>query len=823
MKCSFEKMMKGMEWVSIPVGLAALILSFFSFDCVFLSVLHAILVILAGILCLSYIAYTAYLCIRMPKFDWHLMRGHFLFKVIAFVLLVPSLIACFLFAYSPENLVCEETGASAEDVGMVTAGDGNIVSKHKDPSICWAVYFHFIDPGNQHMTKGSGRGLSALIAILGVFLLNGLLISSIIGWIDSRKEKWLKGEIRYCRFLRRKKHYVIIGGNDMAFGIVQQIFNRTKPDLVMPYILIQTTRDVEEFRRELWSSLNEEQQQHVMIYYGSRTSSEDMDNLILEHALEVYVLGEQTRTDDLEPYHDTINMQCFSQIERIAAQNIHKWEECISCYVMFEYQTSFAAFQSSNQQRIIKAGNDKELLSFIPFSPYENWAQTVLVNGKIDISENATIKYNNIDSNGITYDSDKTVHLIVAGMSKMGVAMAIEAAHLAHFPNFVRDASKRTKITFIDKNAREESEFFMGRFPDLFKLSKWTDVDGKEHNWYGPSCDEYSYFGKNFIDIEWEFREGGVESKENRDYIESCFKEDSDEIVTIAICLPWPHQSLAAALYLPKVALHKANDIWVYQPQSGEMLIDINRKEGKDEHVWKQTVYRKLKPFGMLSLGFDAALLENDAVGYCSEFWKAKDVLVEQAKNKLEEENNGENACYWDYLNIQGVKSVVESKVEPSIGKLWEIWSNIYQINTIEFKYRSLGQDFSKLDAPDVKRIYAEVEHNRWNVEKLLMGFKPLEDHVLDTEEMETVKAYLDSRNIEAEISDGVNEKDIYYDWKEGCFRIKDVKKFYKDGPMKAHPNICPFKCLPMEDKDYDICFTLAMPFLMAKKIKADD
>jgi hypothetical protein len=43
------------------------------------------------------------------------------------------------------------------------------------------------------------------------------------------------------------------------------------------------------------------------------------------------------------------------------------------------------------------------------------------------------------------------------------------------------------------------------------------------------------------------------------------------------------------------------------------------------------------------------------------------------------------------------------------------------------------------------------------------------------------------------------------------------VKKFYKDGPMKIHPNICPFDWLPMEDKNYDICFTLAMPFLKKK------
>lgn len=788
-----------------------------------------------------------------PKFDWHLINSNYLAKVVALVLLFPSIIAsCFLLynscsknsKYSPHNLVYDENLYSYNNAETDTLRIAKydfftesvflnshnlelsdsiiiqknklpktIISKQEDPSIFWTVYYHFIDPGNQHMTTSqTGRGWSALIAILGVFLLNGLLVSSIIGWIDSRKEKWLKGEVKYPCFLRRKKHYVIIGGNEMTFGIVRQIMPNKG---VMPYILIQTTRDVEEFRRELFSTLTEQQQQHIIIYYGSRTSETELMELCLQQAIEVYILGEQTRTDDFEPYHDTVNMQCFDLINQLL-QGGNLLKESIRCYVMFEYQTSFAAFQSSSQSRIIKTPDGKDLLSFIPFSSYENWAQTVLVNGNITIPDktNITITYNNIDGDGISYDSDKIAHIIIVGMSKMGTAMAIETAHLAHFPNFVRDNSKRTKITFIDKNAREESDFFMGRFPDLFKLCKWTDVDGKEHNWYAPTCNEYQYFAKNFLDIEWEFRSGGVESKENREYIESCFNEKNTEIVTIAVCLPQPHQSLAAALYLPKVAIQKANDIWVYQPQSGELLIDINKGADDAKHIWEMTTYRKLKPFGMLSLGFDAKLLENEAIWYCSNFYKAKDALVKKFRQK----SDNENTCYWNHWDRKNVEEAVLSEIDLSLGKLWAIWSNIYQINTIEFKMRSLGLDFSKLDDPNIKELFAKVEHNRWNVEKLLMGYRPLEDHTLNTEEIEIVKEYLKVRNEElAKIHEGINEKDIYYDWREESFKLKKIKGFYKDGPMKVHPNICPFECLPMDDKNYDICFTLAMPFLREK------
>lgn len=787
--------------------------------------LNNTLCIIAGAIGFYYFATSVFIFFfNRPKFDWHLVNGNYIGKVVALVLLFPSIIAsCFLLYnfchensnYSPENLFYDEDLSSYNNTEKNKLPE-TIISEPEDPSIFWTVYYHFIDPGNQHMTSQSGRGWSALIAILGIFLLNGLLVSSIIGWIDSRKEKWLKGEVKYRGFLHKYKHYVIIGGNDMTFGIVRQIMPNKG---VIPYILIQTTRDVEEFRRELFSTLTEQQQQHIIIYYGSRTSETELMELCLQQAIEVYILGEQTRTDDLEPYHDTVNMQCFDLINQLL-QGDNSLKESIRCYVMFEYQTSFAAFQSSSQSRIIKTPDGKDLLSFIPFSPYENWAQTVLVNGNITIPDktNITITYNNIDGDGISYDSDKIAHIIIVGMSKMGTAMAIETAHLAHFPNFVRDNSKRTKITFIDKNAREESDFFIGRFPDLFKLCKWTDVDGKEHNWSAPTCNEYQYFAKNFLDIEWEFRSGGVESKENREYIESCFNEKNTEIVTIAVCLPQPHQSLAAALYLPKVAIQKANDIWVYQPQSGELLIDINKGADEAKHIWEMPTYRKLKPFGMLSLGFDAKLLENEAIWYCCNFYKAKDALVKKFRQK----SDNENTCYWNHWDRKNVEEAVLSEIDLSLGKLWAIWSNIYQINTIEFKMRSLGSDFSKLDDTNIKELFAKVEHNRWNVEKLLMGYRPLEDHTLNKEEIEIVREYLKVKNEElAKIQEGINEKDIYYDWMEESFKVKKVKGFYKDGPMKVHPNICPFECLPMDDKNYDICFTLAMPFLREKMKKS--
>ena len=138
---------------------------------------------------------------------------------------------------------------------------------------------------------------------------------------------------------------------------------------------------------------------------------------------------------------------------------------------MFEYQSTFTAFQYFD---IDKA--NCHLLDFIPFNYYENWAQQVLVPDLMSQKPNI---YKPLYDTPIDSESKKRVHLIIVGMSKMGVAMAIEAAQVAHFPNF-SSRGVRTLITFIDRNAAREMTFFKGRFSNLFEISRHRYVDANQ-------------------------------------------------------------------------------------------------------------------------------------------------------------------------------------------------------------------------------------------------------------------------------------------------------------------------------------------------------
>ena len=720
-----------------------------------------------GVVGVLYILYSIYLLFgNRVKFDWYLLRENYILKVIALVLYTPFVLAFFyqwkaeekiskalifdenLYKEMPQKDVCPALSSNLPN---------DLRNKQEDPSLFWSIYVHYIDPGNQHMsTTPKGRMWAALIAILGVFLVNGLLVSSIIGWIDIRKEKWLKGEVKYWLLMKLRRHYVIIGGNDMVAGIVKQLFETIQREkhFFSPYILIQTNRDVETFRRELFTDLTEEQQRKVIIYYGSRTSDDDIADLALSKAKEVYILGEDTRTDDIESYHDTMNMECLKlvseQVKNVTGYYCVKDKDNniiedyrLVCRVMFEYQTSFSVFQFSEISDDIK-----HCIQFKPFNYYEMWAQQVLINKAIDKEEILTSPYMPLEGvDGIGKDDDRYVHLIIVGMSRMGISMAIEAAHLAHYPNF--DQKKiRTKITFIDKNAKEEKDFFMGRFKELFALSHWRygAVDEQDILKWKPQNDihiqnTYHYLGGDFLDVEWEFLHGGVENPCVQEYITASVN-CQESIVTIAVCLPEPSRCLAAALYLDRGIYENVNQVLVYNRYGDSLISQMTHKTDKQMNPY----YNKLRAFGMSDQCYDCRLIEE------AEFIASK---LNARYNKIYERvdegvgpGKSDVAKWWSniysantlWTKLRFMKWTYNDEKEKSSNQVEEVkwWSNIFPgIKHYCMKWFAknsnknsdnddTNDDINKWFDDSSLNTLAKTEHARWNMEQLLLGYRPL-------------------------------------------------------------------------------------------------
>lgn len=763
------------DWAVIIGGGITLILALFGVDDDFLK----LPIVISSVIVLYNLVRALVLFFFMkPLFDWHLINGNFLRKICCLVLLMPFALTGItaIFIDSPKELAYEDNLYKCSEQGVPC------YAKHKQesPNLFWSTYYHFVDPGNQHMTTSqNGRGWSALIAILGIFLLNGLLVSSIIGWIDSRKEKWLKGEVRYKCFLKLKKHYVVIGGNDVTVGIVSQILYEIikANNIFHPYVLIQTSRDVESFRRELFSNLTEEEQKLIVIYYGNRTSKEDIKELVIENAKEVYIIGEDIRTDDIESYHDTINMECLKLISA-NIQNVEKYnrEKPLVCRVMFEYQTSFNILQVTDV--------DGQKIDFRPFNYYETWAQNVLVCQELEKKENC--KYLPLeDFDGIQAGQDTFVHLVVVGMSRMGLAMAIEAAHLAHYPNFCTN-KKRTRITFIDASMEQEKHFFMSRFKEMFSLANYRDItnatgniysDLKAYPWLNPlediSCKSpycnSDHLGKDFVDIEWEFINGSIENPNIQQYFADA-ASNADAKLTIAICLPENSRAIAAATYLPD-SVYKSDStlqILVYQRLNSDLLFQINQNKRFND---------KLKAFGMNSLCYNSGLVEisefiakkvnyaydqyawerikmryegeglidddyNSLSNYLYSDTKISSSDKEYIRSECEKWMDGNNneGCYQviceKLKNFQNdLRRYISKQNDHSEGtsgksKSAKMWSNKYNVYSMWTKFRCFGvnptkpQDFE--DRTVIMSELGKMEHNRWIVEQLLLRFRPL-------------------------------------------------------------------------------------------------
>lgn len=753
---------------------------------------------------------------------------------------------------SPKELIYEDNLYAVSD----TLSD-EIRNSQKSPSLLWIVYSHFMDPGNQHMTTSmAGRGWTALFAILGVILLNGILISIFTNWFDKRREHWIRGEIRYSRFfLGKDKFAIVIGANEIVSSVIKNLLsNKVEGEINFKcegdnkYVILQTCKEAIDVREELWSHLTNEELRRVVIYNAQRDSKIEISKLFIENATEIYVLGESTSQEPCETYHDAMNMRCVNLIADYLSEENSRRKACKDsrhkkvCKVMFEYQTTYSVFQYSDMPKKV---NDN--IVFIPFNCYEAWAQRVMAEGVFDNRERDCgkvndmandfeelnpdfIEYTPLDGNGIPSDSDKHVHFIVVGMSKMGVAMGLQAMFQAHYLNFKK---ARSRITFIDTDADKEMNFFKGRYANLFGLvrNKYVDANNcvpsmldPDKGWMDPAeQDDYlwahlSEGGKNFIDLEIEFVKGEIESDGVREYLRK-IAQDNKSKLTIAVCLTHTHQAIAASLYMPVEIYKKVQEIWVYQREASDILTNLSGAEQNDKR------YKKLRPFGMMygeymrdrslylkSLMANGAYNAGAGFGAIDMYDKSTYKILREAWKELTIAKKWSNKFFVDtiYQKIRGVApelfygenaaGAYKDKIFKSkeSGKIEEILSMAFKMN---------------------EEMLGQCEHNRWNVQQLLMEFSPCgkEDDELCCKLNNTYRELDLQKRKHAGVMSSQNINNALKKAKEE-FKLK--KNNLKDSEDRIHPNICGYSHLDDVDfgaKQFDFDMNNAIPLIILK------
>ena len=513
------------------------------------------------------------------------------------------------------------------------------------------------------------------ITIVGAVLFTSFLINSIGNWLDRRIEKVNKGRMTYPF----DGHIVFFGANSMLETVLVALTS-DKRNEGRDYVIL-TDGDVESVRDRIYAVLSEKFFRNVYVLYGDRTQMQSCENLCVSRAKSIYVLGE-----DGEAYHDARNLENLNLLTSLTFAGTGA-----DCYLVLERMSSVRSFLGKNEPA------STETLRITVINAIENLAQRVIVSR----AYNPMINYPALDGTGIDAESDKQVHIVIYGMTQVASAMATTAAHICHFPNF-RTKGIRTRITFVMENIRQEMDYFKGRYSTLMDLSYHSLVSfdkdgGKTVTAFYPKTEYLSDGGaddpKGFLDIEWEFVDAGIESEPVRTMLRESASSHAHgkEQLTVVVCGHSSESNVAASMCLPDEIYESRIPVFVYQPFSGEVM----------EYARMTDRYQSVFPFGFKADCFDAWLQTRLA--------RARRVD-------------------YIYSHPDAVEMPADEALLPSWFGLKYAFqlSNLYAANSFETKLRSVRGENPDLMHPlseEEIQTLAYIEHNRWNIERLLSGY----------------------------------------------------------------------------------------------------
>lgn len=590
------------------------------------------------------------------------------------------------------------------------------------------------DTGEGNAVHGWMLIVSSITFLFGAFVFNGIIIGIITNSIERRVNSHREGRIHYLK----SGHYIIMGYDEMVPSIIAHIFDKDKE----AYILILTAKETVGIKEMLLKSFCEQQMKRVIINYGHRISTEAFKDIYLEAAQEVFVVGNHSNAA-----HDAINVECVDSISRYLKEKEQKPSR-ITC--VFKDLDTYAAFKTSE---IFKDIKDLEI-EFMPYNFYTGWAKQVFVKRLYRDFDNPGTEYRYplVYGKGIKPDDDKYVHLVFVGTTNFAVAFAMEAAHVLHFPN--ADKAK-TRITFIDVNADKEKDEFITRNRHFFEVQPYWYSDltvaknDKEKDAATPQKpnDEYVIFAGDdqaFLDVEFEFIKGNVFSKTVQDEISKWASEHKDEkqCLSIFLALADQRENFVMGMNMPDGVYDNEVPVFIRQNRSDNFVTNLRNEDTKKEG--EKFTYSVVKDGDVKSKERDARYAHIYPFGMNETAFSADNHSLKRAKliNYLYETANYET---YKFQGILVLDAIPETKIWEEANIYWQNlsvalkWSNLYNSYTMRTKQRTLramrgldiddeSRDYDTLSDYEVEQL-AIVEHNRWNVEKLLMGYrKPKKD-----------------------------------------------------------------------------------------------
>lgn len=420
---------------------------------------------------------------------------------------------------------------------------------------------------------------SAIVRLIGAILIGGVLTSFLCSLVSRFSNMTLRGLLVPAL----SDHVVIVGYTALTDDLIRMLLSgreKNSFDLWCPYrlkhamrdttkILLYTAGDVQNIRDTLNSVLDSDMERRIVYAFGDmdmtnrKMAKEVCQKLSILRARAVIILG-----DESDPYKGDLKNLAFASVaggflrKRKLAERRRRerWMSTsdseqrrydsesipVPFYVQMDSVPAFDLLKHMEYKigsRKLKKCIDLGALGVYirPFSYHEGWARSIL-GAPYPLNEYFPLDFRPMDRNS-------HVHLIVAGLSKAGEALVIEAIRICHYP-----CGRTTEITVIDSDPEKEMDFRV-HHPEVFHLE----------------------------DISIRFICERLQSKTVRSLIAAKAK-DKNCLLTVAVCFRNIESTMLEGLCLPRDVYYS------YEPASGPGNMSGPR------HVKKRETYPKHPP-----------------------------------------------------------------------------------------------------------------------------------------------------------------------------------------------------------------------------------
>ncbi len=587
----------------------------------------------------------------------------------------------------------------------------------------------FYDPGSlDHLSYGA-RTFGVIVVLVGLVLFMGMLITVISNILERHIDRYMKGYLDFGL----NDHHVVLGYNRTTPGLIKYICNDddTKKESKLSHrgILLVSEKNCEDIRKELNGLLSQSEFDRVIIKSGNRNSEETLGELSLNSAVKLWIVGEENESD-----HDSLNIECVSRVVKMCKNVKAKRDSKLDVHVSLENQSAFRTFQSVDMSL-----EWRDFINFKASSFYDDWARYVMVDRGFREDTDGTrtylypalenpskplvLKKETVNKKGrvINRDSDAHVHVMVFGMTDMGLTMAVRAAHLLHLPNFTRDKNLKTVISFVDTDADAKMIEFRNVYHYLFEIQSATykDFTGDEVVEKNLPATQFAGEDADFLDIHFEFIKSNAHSHHLRKYIRECAKDQND-VLSIMLCYDDSDYNLQVAQNLPSKVYFQSEGnnpvpVFVWQHSSGKLVDELRTSEK----------YKSFYPFGMYNeqhMTSETDELRSKAINL------TYDQCYKRGENVYDEDGNIFHSDLSNKKELEDKWNAIQTSLQ---------WSNSYCLDCFYMRRRNMGDEGDHLkfryhkDDPDLAMM-AEVEHYRWTTEKLLMGYRKPTDRELN-------------------------------------------------------------------------------------------